>query len=266
MQRRIRTAGQRKSLSEAAKITGVGMGTTLNRLCLEVLHSESVKDFARINVEFAHEIGFLTVSATVITDHSPNLTEFSSVTNAPSGYLPAFEDMESAKLDPVAQHCKLQSSQIIWDQELYVTSGQGHIWEHQAAFGYKSGICMAFHLPHGRHFMFGVDSDRTVCATKRELYNLTYDIRLFAAHAQAAAFDLYLPYVRTNGENLLARSELDALRRSMDGLSNFEVGRAMGISETDVLLRIRRAMKKLGCATKYEAALRAIRLGLVKCD
>ena len=60
-------------------------------------------------------------------------------------------------------------------------------------------------------------------------------------------------------------ARLDALRRSIDGLSNWEVGQAMGISETEVLLRLRRATTKLGCATKYEAALRAIKLGLVDC-
>lgn len=242
------------------------MGTQLNRLCLEVLHAETVKDFTRINVEFAEAVGFHTVSATVITDHSPDLTEFRSVTNAPPGYLPSFDDLESAKLDPVSQHCKRYSSQIVWDQDVYVSQGQGNFWEHQAAFGYKSGICMAFHLPRGRHFMFGIDSDRKSCVEKRELLNLGYDIRLFAAHAQAAAFDLCTPYARSGDKNMLAISELDALRRSMDGLNNSEVGHAMGISETEVLLRLRRSMKKLGCATKYEAALRAIRLGLVHCD
>ena len=52
----------------------------------------------------------------------------------------------------------------------------------------------------------------------------------------------------------------------MDGLSDWEVGQAMGISETEVLLRLRRTSTKLGCSTRYEAALRALSLGLVECD
>ena len=188
------------------------------------------------------------------------------MTNAPPGYLSAFEDMESAKVDPVSQHCKRSFSPIVWDQDVYVSQGRGDFWEHQAAFGYQSGLSVAFHLPHGKHFMFGIDSDRPTLVSKKELQRLESDVHVFAAHSQAAAFDLCLPYQRRAEPNKLPPGELDALRRSMDGLSNWEVGRAMGISETEVLLRIRRAMHLLGCQNKYEAGLRAIKLGLVDCD
>ncbi len=259
----MRLNGEASSLDRSGREATVD--AQLNRRCLEVLHATTVKEFTRVNVEFVHAIGFRTVATTVITDHSPNLTEFQSVTNAPVAYLPAFEDMESAKLDPVSQHCKRHSSPIVWDQSLYVGEGRGDFWEHQAAYGYRSGISIAMHLPQGRHFMFGIDSDRQACATEKQLRDLIYDVQLFAAHAQAAAFDLCLPYPRGSTSERLAPRELDALRRSMDGLTDWEVGRAMGISETEAKLRVRRSMQKLGCSTKYEAALRAIRLGLIDC-
>jgi DNA-binding CsgD family transcriptional regulator len=242
------------------------METLMNRRCLDVLHASSVREFTRLNVEFIHDLGFQTISATVITDHASSLTDFQSVTNAPDDYLPCFEDMESAKFDPVSQHCKRSSSPVVWDQATYVTEGRADFWEQQAAFGYKSGISVAFHLPHGRHFMYGVDSPKGSCGAKRDLHWLASDVHEFAAYAQAAAFDFCMPYSRSETQSTLAAGELDALRRSMDGLNNWEVGRAMAISETEVMLRLRRAMRKLGCANKYETALRAIRLGLVDCD
>lgn len=241
------------------------MHAQLRDKCIAVLHSRSVKEYLRLNVEFVQSLGFHTVAATVITDHSPNLTTFQSVTNAPSDYMPSFDDMESAKLDPVSQHCKRFSTPIVWDQAVYVAQGRGDFWEHQAQFGYRSGVSVALHLPHGKHFMFGVDSDRAGCIPRGQRQNILSDLCDFAAHSQAAAFDLCIPYQQSN-DAVLAVSELDALRRSMDGLSNWEVGQAMGISETEVLLRLRRAMQKLGCTNKYETALRAIRLGLVHCD
>ena len=242
------------------------MQIQLNRRCLEVLHAKTVEEFLRISVDFVRALGGHTVAATVVTDHSPSLTEFQSVTNAPRAYLPAFEDMASAKLDPVSQHCKRSFSPIAWDQDLYVSRGRGDFWEHQSEFGYLSGISVAFHLPRGKHFMFGMDSDLRVLASKKDMRQLESDIHTFAAHSQAAAFDLCLPYPKEIDCDVLPSGELDALRRSMDGLSNWEVGRAMGISETEVLLRIQRAMQRLGCTTKYEASLRAIKLGLVDCD
>jgi DNA-binding CsgD family transcriptional regulator len=242
------------------------MDTQLTRQCLEVLHATTVKEFVRISAEVAHSMGFRTMGALVVTDHSPNLSEFQSVTNAPAEYIPTFEDPQCAKLDPVTQHCKRSSSPIIWDQSTYVTAGRADFWEHQAPFGFQSGIGVAIHLPRGKHFMFGFDSDQRSCAPRRARLGLTLDFLMFTSYAQAAAFDLCMPYPKSPGAAVLAPGELDALRRSMDGLSDWEVGNAMGISETEVLLRVRRAMTKLGCATKYEAALRAIKLGLVTCE
>lgn len=239
------------------------METQLNRRCLEVLHAKTVKEFVRISAEFGQSMGFHTMGAIVVTDHSPHLSEFQTVTNAPPDWMPNFEDVNSARLDPVTQHCKRSSSPIVWDQNTYATAGRMDFWDHQAAFGYRSGIGAGIHLPRGRHFALGFDSAERSCVSRKAKLGLTLDFLMFASYAQAAAFDLCLPYERGCDANTLATGELDALRRSMDGLSDLEIGNAMSISETEVFLRLQRAMMKLGCATRYEAALRAIRLGLV---
>jgi DNA-binding CsgD family transcriptional regulator len=242
------------------------METRLSRQCLEVLHAKTVKDFVRISGEFGQSMGFHTMAAMVVTDHAPSFSEVQFVTNAPPEYLPTFEDIGSAKTDPVLQHCKQFASPIVWDQSTYVDAGRGDFWEHQAGFGYQSGIAVATHLPRGKHFALGFDSAERSCVSKRAKLGVVLDFVLFASYAQAAACDFCLPYQQSSDAETLATAELDALRRSMDGLSDWEVGEAMGISETEVLLRLHRATAKLGCATKYEASLRAIRLGLVTCD
>src|ERR1700761_285908 len=245
---------------------GSNMETQLRRQCLEILHARTVKQFVQISREFGLSMGFHTMAAMVITDHSPLLSETRSVTTASPDYMPTFEDPNGAKLDPVMQHCKRSSSPIVWEQRTYASAGQMDFWDHQAAFGYRSGIGIAMHLPHARHFALGFNSADASCAPRRAMLGLTLDFTAFASYAQAAAFDLCLPYAGGRDEGGIATGELEALRRSIDGLSDWEVGNAMNISETEVLLRIRRAMTKLGCATKYEAALRAIQLGLITCD
>jgi DNA-binding CsgD family transcriptional regulator len=242
------------------------METQLSRQCLEVLHAKTVKDFVRIAAEFGQSIGCHTMAALVSTDHSPHLSEYRSVTTAPADWMPAFEDSASTELDPVFQHMRRSSSPIVWDQNTYVDVGRSDFWEEQAAFGYRSGVAVGVHLPRGRHFALGFDSNERRCASRQATLGVTLDFQTFTSYAQAAAFDLCMPYARSHNENVIAAGELDALRRSMDGLSDWEVGNAMGISEKEVLLRLRRTTAKLGCATKYEAALRAIRLGLVDCS
>jgi DNA-binding CsgD family transcriptional regulator len=241
------------------------MDLLLSQKCFEILHASSVGDFSRQLVDFSQSLGFGTVAATVITDHSPKLTEFQSLTNIPAGYLTDFRDLDSAKLDPVSQHCKHSSTPIVWDQKLYVTSGRGDYWEHQAAFGLRSGVSVAFHLPRGRHFLFGADCNQRACGSGHRLLDLIEDIHWFAAYAQAAAFDLCNPYDQRADRTSLAKGELEALRWSMDGLNDWEIGNKMSMSATDVALRLRRATAKLGCTNKYETALRAVRLGLVHC-
>lgn len=242
------------------------MNTRFNQRCLDILNSRSVKDFSRNLADAVQSLGMNTVGVSVITEHSPGMTEFMTMTNVPEGYVSEFENLELAKLDPVSQHCKRSSEPVIWDQRFYAARGRSDFWETQAAFGLKSGMSVAFHLPRGRHFLFGADCGERVVATPQRLRALVLDLQAVAAYAQAAAFDLCLPYEGARDNSRLAPAELEALRWSTDGLTDAEVGRKIGISATEAKLRLCRVMSKLGCASKYEAGLRAIRLGLIHCD
>lgn len=242
------------------------MSTRFNQRCLDILHSGSVKEFSKNVADAIQSLGMTTVGVSVITEHGPGITEFKTLTNAPEGYVSDFENLELAKLDPVSQHCKHSSEPVVWDQKFYVSRGRGDFWEHQAAFGLKSGVSVALHLPRGRHFLFGADCAERTCGTPQRIRVLVSDLLLVAAYAQAAAFDLCLPYEGAADRSRLATAELDALRWSVDGLTNVQVGQKLGISATEAMLRLNRTMAKLGCASKYEAGLRAIRLGLISCD
>jgi DNA-binding CsgD family transcriptional regulator len=242
------------------------MDTQLDRHCSEVLHAKSVKDLLRKMVAFSEARGFWSVSATVITDHSPTLREYQYITNASAAYMPEFEDLDAAHVDPVSQHAAVSSMPLVWDQATYVDGGQATLWERQAPSGYRSGIVVAFHLPRGRHFLFGPDCDRPMCGKPSEVKTLVEDILLFAAHAQAAAFELCF-HIDPPDQELPnpTPGELEVLRWSMDGLTRWEVGRKMELSEREVTLRLQRAMRKLECTSTYEAVLRAIKLGLIEC-
>lgn len=239
----------------------------LNQKCLDVLHATSVRDFSKQIAHFAQDLGFCTVAVLVVTDHSPTLTEFQSVTNVPEGYLKEFQDLDAGRIDPVSQHCKRSSTPIVWDRRTYSTSAQQALWERQSHFGLKSGIAFAMHLGRGRHYMFGADWDHERCESVPGYKQTFEDLLTFAAHAQAAAFDLCIPSTAgTQNASSLTRSELEALRWTMDGKTSWEVGQEMSISERHATLLLNRAMKKLNCGRKYEAVLRAIQLGLIECE
>jgi DNA-binding CsgD family transcriptional regulator len=202
----------------------------------------------------------------VITDHSSTLTEFQTVSNAPADYLADFEDLELARVDPVSQHCKQSTAPIVWDRRTYASAGRDELWERQAQFGYRSGLAVAMHFPKGRHFLFGAEWDRERCEHVADYKEKFADLLTFAAHAQAAAFVLSIPWRNdTYNEWSVTNAELEALRWTMDGLTSWEVAKEMSISERQVALLLRQVMKKLGCSSKYETVLRAIQLKLIEC-
>ena len=228
-----------------------------------VLKAESREDFRFEVIRFTQALGFKTVSALAVVDRGVGLSDFTAVDNAPPGYAAAINDSTSMRRDPVMQHCRRNTVPIVWDQRTYTDIGLGELWEEQAKFGYRTGIAMALHLPGGRHFALGVERDDPLPEDRRELTRLVADLQLFVVHAQEAAMRILAPDVKPLERPVLTQRELEALRWTMEGKTAWEVGRILGISERTAVLHVHNAMRKLDCASKHQAVLKALRLGLI---
>ena len=88
------------------------------------------------------------------------------------------------------------------------------------------------------------------------------DLQLFAVYAQEAAQRVLSPAAPVGRPKLTPR-ELEALRWTMEGKTAWELGAILGISERTAVLHVNNAMHKLGCASKHQAVLKALRLGLL---
>lgn len=227
------------------------------------MQAGSRDDFRSEVVRFTKALGFNTVSAMAVVDHTVGRSEFVSIDNAPPGYAEAINDVPSMRRDPVMQHCRRHSVPIIWDQATYLSQGLGDLWEEQARFGYRTGIAMALHLPEGRHFAMGVERDQPLPTDGGELTRLVADLQLFAVHAQDAALRVLSPAPAQPDRPSLTPRELETLRWTMEGKTAWEVGAILGISERTAVLHVTNAMHKLDCASKHQAVLKALRLGLI---
>ena len=230
----------------------------------EVLKTGSRDEFHGEVTAFTKRLGFDTFSATVVIDHMLGEAEFITVDNTPQEYKDTFESRENGRRDPVMQHCKRQSVPIIWGQGTYVKNGLGDMWEEQARFGLNNGICLALHMPEGRHFILGVERDRPVPLEPNELTRLVADLQLFAVHAQDAALRIFTPKPLDPGTPSLTPRELETLRWTMEGKTAWEVGHVLGITERTAALHVNNATHKLGCVNKHQAVLKALRLGLIR--
>jgi len=231
---------------------------------LSVLESRTQAEFKHCVVRFAKAIGFDLVSAMMVVDHSRTHTEFNVIDNMPAAFSEGFNDASLQRADPVMQHCKLSAIPIVWDQRTYVAADRAPLWEEQAAYGLKTGIATAIHLPGDRHFFIGVDRARALSNRPRRVAQVVADLQLFAVHAQEAALRIFCPPA-SDQENpsLLTPRETEALRWTMDGKSASEVADALNISERTAVFHIQNAMKKLDCSSKHQAVLKAMRLGLL---
>ena len=231
---------------------------------LSVLEAKNHDQFRSVVIRFAQNLGFETVSAAVAVDQPGCSPEFIAVHNTPVAYLQTFEDAAFARGDPVTQHCKRNTVPIIWTQDTYRSSGAIERWEHQAHFGYRSGIAMALHLPEGRHFMIGVDRDQALPRDASELTRIVADLQLFAVHAQDTALRVLVSESARPELPALTPRELEVLRWTMDGMTSKEVAAKLGNGLRTTLWHTQNAMIKLGCTSKHQAVLKALRLGLIQ--
>ncbi|MEJ6003201.1 LuxR family transcriptional regulator [Paucibacter soli] len=229
-----------------------------------VLEARTRDEFRGEVVRFAKQLGFDRVSATAVVDHTIGDTQFVSVDNCPPSFTEVINDLSIARIDPVMQHCKRNSVPIVWDQATYTGSGAGDLWETQAPYGYRTGICLALHLPEGRHFILGVDRDQDLTSNATELTRLVADLQLFAVHAVDSAMRVLLPEPAQMEAPHLTPREVECLHWTMEGKTAWEVGSILSISERTAVLHINNAMHKLACTNKHLAVLKALRLGLLR--
>lgn len=225
----------------------------------------SREEFSAEVVAFARGLGFATVAAMAVFDHGVGRSEFVGIDNAPEGYADAQRDEEAARRDPVMQHCRRQTVPIVWDRGTYRRAGLDGLWQQQAMYGYCTGIALALHLPHGRHFAIGVEREAPLPEDSPTLTRMVADLQLFAVHAQEAALRLLAPAAQAQLPQLSAR-ELQALHWTMRGKTAWEVGAILGISERTAVMHVHGAMRKLGCGSKHQAVLQALQLGLLDAD
>ena len=158
------------------------------------------------------------------------------------------------------QHCKHHHAPILWNQATYLKAGQIK----QAQFGYRAGICLALHMPEGRHFVLGVDRDQALPDDRGELSRIVAQLQLFAVYAQEAAMRVLLPRWQHANIPRLCAQEIDVLRWTMEGKTVWEVGAILNLSECTVQMHIAHAAGKLACADAHQAVLKALRLGLIR--
>jgi len=233
---------------------------------LDVSQAEDFATFERRLVNMSEDLGFPLVNC-VLTVLGSSPTEPLSVYgagNTPEPYLESFSSIDLTARDPVMARLREQKFQAItYDQDFYVKAGASDLWEEQAAFGYRCGIAVSLDLPNNRRFALGIDRDKPL-PQGPELTVLMAHLQLLAVHAQAAA-DRLLPLAQEAAALRvpLTPRELEIMRYTMDGKSSAVIAQLLNINIGTVNFHVQKFCRKLGVATRLQAALKAQSLKLI---
>ena len=238
---------------------------TLHKTYQSMIEVTDGGEYQELVVRSAKQLGFDLVTAAAIVDRHDGTSSFFTIGNIPDGFLSVSADLSKARADPVMQHCKYRSTPILWDQRTYLSAGQIELWEEQAPFGYRTGICLALHMPAGIHFLIGVDRDQALPRDAAEVGRMVSELQLFASYAQETALRVLLPAAdMARPPPRLTAHEIDCLRWTMEGKSFWEVSEILHLAESTVRLHLDDSVRKLSCLNTTQAVLKALRLGLIR--
>lgn len=211
----------------------------------------------------AEQLEFGHISALLVLDQGAHEPIFVTVGNTPVAYLKSYKSLESARRDPVMKKLKRLSVPFIYDQQTYLDSGAGDLWEEQAMWGFRTGVAVGLHLPHDRHFLLGVDRIQALPDDDMKLTQVMAQLQLLAVHAQDAALRLMAARPSEASDIRLTPRETQILRFTMTGMTVDDIAEKIGISQTSVQFHLVNVRKKFNTSSKHQAVLRALALGLL---
>ncbi len=229
---------------------------------IDVSQAANRETFEMRLLGFASEIDFEIVQGALVVEQCDR-TLIEAIGNTPKGFITMSRDVENSLRDPVLKRLKRLSVPFVYDQKMYVDEGAADLWEQQAPFGYRTGVSVALHLPGGRHFLLGFDRSRRLPTDDSRLTRLLADLQLLAVYAMDAALRLLDKSSHAVPLPTLTPREIDILSYTMGGKSAWVVGQILGLSEHTVNFHLRNVMKKLDSASKHQAVLKALSLGLL---
>lgn len=232
---------------------------------LDVSQAEDLATFERKLVGMSADLGFPLVGCVLAhlgaTPREPQAVY--AVGNAPEAYAASCSDIDLTLRDPVMTRLREQKFQAItYDQDFYVKAGASDLWEEQAAFGYRCGIAVSLDLPDNRRFSIGIDRDKPL-PQGAELTMLMAHLQLLAVHAQAAAGRLFPLTEPAPLRVPLTQRELEIMKYTMDGKSSAVIAQLLNINIGTVNFHVQKFCRKLGVATRLQAALKAQSLKLI---
>jgi DNA-binding CsgD family transcriptional regulator len=243
----------------------LGVGCMRHQDFIDISEAPDAITLERRLLSFAqNKLGFGMLSAALAVEQPGQEPVFVMIGNTPEGFAEASRATPNFQRDPVMNRMKTSTIPFTYDQLTYLNAGAIDLWDTASAFGYRTGIAMALHMPNGKHFLLGVDREEQLPTDDAQVIRLMSHLQLLAVFAQEAADRVLLHRAKRDaGVISLSPREREILQWTRGGKTAWEVAQFLNISERTVTWHIRNAIAKTGAANKHGAAAVAAQLGLL---
>lgn len=222
-----------------------------------VLGVKTEEDLKKEMVAFANRLGFDYVTLICAVNRVNGERLQFSLNNYPKNW--NADNADNIKRDPIVAQLRARPSPVLWGPELYRSTNTMDMWESACSHGFHSGIAVPiWGSPHKR-VLVGLSRNQALDGHAPVLQQVG-ELMLFTSFVQVAAERIF----NIDGANVsLTRRELECLKWTMEGKTAGEVAIILSMSERTANFHLQNAMKKLGAANKYQAAMRAAQHGLL---
>ncbi len=232
----------------------------------QLLRCHSEERWRDLVFKFGSDLGYVGSLVAMFPDHrmpvDPKLALLHC--NYSSSWRTKYEQGNLWQIDPTVAHCMTRSTPLVWQPEDFSAPEQRIMYEEAYRHGIRAGIALPMHGAGGEFgilcFVTDSEPDKSFRrGAQRRIPQLSC-LRDFVLESSLR----FMRLRKTAGEaSSVTRRELECLRWSAAGKTSWEIGRILFCSEATVNFHLTNLRRKFGVASRQQAVVKAIRLGLI---
>lgn len=182
-----------------------------------------------------------------------------------SGYPDSYQEIYRTKgfisRDPSVAYCQTHTKPLIWGEDMYLADSY-EIMEESTKYGLSHGFSVP--VRDGPHVVSMLSLARDKPFESAAEKKLVVDAGIVLANCvHVASKNIIVPDVETTLRPKLSRREHECLKWIAEGKSNGVISDLLKISEPTVEFHIRNLFTKLNVATRVQAAVVGVLMGLI---
>jgi LuxR family transcriptional regulator, quorum-sensing system regulator LasR len=230
-----------------------------------LLNCETEADWSQALFSLARQHGFEQTLYGVVPNKQTPLEQAFLRSNYSANWRDKYDSEKLHYVDPTVGHCLHSTLPLIWQPQTFQTdTPQQEFYEEACGYGIRSGITYPAHGANGEFGVISFVSDTLADGKfQAELGRALPALALVRDFVFESSLRFALPPASEDDNVHLTQRELESLQWAMVGKSSWEISKIMCCSEATVNFHVGNVRRKFKVATRQQAVVKAIRLGLI---